>query len=348
MTRDQQHRAHGAHYHGLGGVAALLATLAIVGGCTWMPDAVNPVEWYKGAKGWVTGDKAETDAAAAKPMPGADKSFPKLSSVPQRPSAESRRQIAAERERMAQSLVADRDQARYTDEVLRQGAVDAASAPPAPARVTPPARVMPRRKVAAPAPPRPVVAPPPARRVARAPAPTPPKPARRSTPPKFPALSFGAPPADVVASLGGGRRSSALPVRPGAPAIASAQPVPGLGFGTGPLATVRFAVGSARLGAKARREVRRAYRAYRSRGGILRVVGHASSRTRDLDLVRHQMVNFNVSLDRANAVARELMRLGVRSTSISVDAASDSAPIFFEVMPAGEAGNRRAEIHLER
>ncbi|MHA1107776.1 MAG: OmpA family protein [Alphaproteobacteria bacterium] len=353
MTGNQQHRAHGAHYHGLGGVAALLATLVIVGACTWMPDAVNPVEWYKGAKGWVSGDETDKEAAA-KPMPGADKPFPKLSSVPQRPSAESRRRTAEERERMAQSLVADRDKARYTDEILRQGAIDATKPPPAPARVTPPAQVTPRQAIVAPAPPRRTVAPPPARKIARAPAPPPPMPAATATParrnaaPQFSALSFGAPPADVVASLGGGPRASAFPVRPGAPAIASAQPIPGAGFGAGSPVTIRFGVGSARLGPKGRREVRKVYRAYRSRGGMLRVVGHASSRTRDLDLVRHQMVNFNVSLDRANAVARELIRLGVKSTSISVDAASDSQPIFFEVMPAGEAGNRRAEIHLER
>ena len=43
----------------------------------------------------------------------------------------------------------------------------------------------------------------------------------------------------------------------------------------------------------------------------MRVIGHASSRTREMDWVRHKMVNLNVSLDRANAVASVLVRSGV-------------------------------------
>jgi hypothetical protein len=30
-----------------------------------------------------------------------------------------------------------------------------------------------------------------------------------------------------------------------------------------------------------------------------------------------------------------------------VDAISDAQPVYFEFMPTGEAGNRRAEIYLE-
>lgn len=353
MTGDRRRRANSAHFHGLGGIAALLVTLVLVGACTWMPDAVNPVEWYKGTKGWITGDKDKQAADAArkeaKPMPGADKPFPKLSTVPERPTAETRQRAAAERERVASGLIADRNQARYTDEVLGQGG--AASAPPAPAQVTPPAavtpRAVPRPPAIASAAPRRTPAPPVMR------APSPPQTARpaprRSATSQISSLSFGAPPADIAASLGGsGSPSSALPVRPGSPAIASLQRVQGPGLGTGQIATVYFATGSSRLNSKGRGEVRRAYQAHRERGGILRVVGHASSRTRDLDLVSHQMANFNVSLDRANAVVRELLRLGAKPEAIVIDAASDSRPVYFEVMPSGETGNRRAEIHLER
>ena len=59
------------------------------------------------------------------------------------------------------------------------------------------------------------------------------------------------------------------------------------------------------------------------------------------------MINFRVSVDRANAVARELIRLGSKKNQLSVDAVSDTAPLYYEVMPMGEAGNRRAEIYLE-
>ena len=60
--------------------------------------------------------------------------------------------------------------------------------------------------------------------------------------------------------------------------------------------------------------------------------------------VQHSMVNFEVSLSRANAVASELIRQGVPAGSVFVAAMSDSSPIFYEVMPAGEAGNQRVEV----
>ena len=59
------------------------------------------------------------------------------------------------------------------------------------------------------------------------------------------------------------------------------------------------------------------------------------------------MLNFNISVDRADAVARELIRLGAERDDLVVDAISDSKPMYFEFMPTGEAGNRRAEIYLE-
>ncbi|MDP6066209.1 MAG: OmpA family protein [Alphaproteobacteria bacterium] len=114
-----------------------------------------------------------------------------------------------------------------------------------------------------------------------------------------------------------------------------------------PLAVVNFATGSAHLTTASKAKLRQIVAAHRARGGGLRVVGHASHRTRNLPLHKHKMVNFRISVDRANAVARELMRLGVQTAALRVEAVSDSKPIYFEVMPAGEAKNRRAEIFLE-
>ena len=85
----------------------------------------------------------------------------------------------------------------------------------------------------------------------------------------------------------------------------------------------------------------------RERGGKLYVIGHSSSWTGDTNPVRHNMINFNLSLDRANTVARELLRLGLTTNEFSIGAVSDSRPLFFEVMPSGEAGNRRVEIFLD-
>jgi len=65
-----------------------------------------------------------------------------------------------------------------------------------------------------------------------------------------------------------------------------------------------------------------------------------------MPLARHILVNFNISFDRAQAVAGELMRLGVPASALVVEAVGDTQPLLAEVMPAGEAANRRVEIFL--
>ena len=84
----------------------------------------------------------------------------------------------------------------------------------------------------------------------------------------------------------------------------------------------------------------------RERGGSLFVVGHASSRTSDMDYVEHAMTNFQISTARANRVAGALKDAGVPESQLRVHAVSDTVPLYFEVMPSGEAGNRRVEIYL--
>lgn len=109
---------------------------------------------------------------------------------------------------------------------------------------------------------------------------------------------------------------------------------------------VYFADGSARLSAADRRKINGLAQEYRRNGGRVHVLGHASSRTRELTLARHKLVNLRISVDRSNAVTRELMRLGVRADDIVSESRSDADPVYFEVMPSGEAGNRRVEISL--
>ena len=65
-----------------------------------------------------------------------------------------------------------------------------------------------------------------------------------------------------------------------------------------------------------------------------------------MDPVQHHLVNLNISLNRAKAVARELIRQGVPQELVFVAALSDSRPLYHEVMPAGEAGNRRVEVYF--
>jgi flagellar motor protein MotB len=66
-----------------------------------------------------------------------------------------------------------------------------------------------------------------------------------------------------------------------------------------------------------------------------------------MDPSRHKSVNYRMSVDRAGAVARELTDLGVPSEMIVVTAMADEDPVYYEVMPSGEAGNRRAEIYID-
>ena len=66
-----------------------------------------------------------------------------------------------------------------------------------------------------------------------------------------------------------------------------------------------------------------------------------------MDPVRHKMINFKVSIERANVIARELVHMGFMKEQLLVDAVSDTAPLYYEFMPTGEAANRRAEIYLE-
>lgn len=102
------------------------------------------------------------------------------------------------------------------------------------------------------------------------------------------------------------------------------------------------------LSAKAKSEVRTAAQNFQSRGGqgFVRVVGHASSRTGNMPLERHLQFIFERSQERATAVARELIHDGVPAAKVLVEAVGDSQPVYYESMPKGEDGNRRAEIFM--
>ena len=131
----------------------------------------------------------------------------------------------------------------------------------------------------------------------------------------------------------------------GAEAFGASPAAPGGGIYQG--AVVKFDVGSSRIAPGYRAALQEVVAEQEARGGFIRVVGHASSRTRDLPIDRHMLINFRISLDRAEAVARELVRLGVSPAVIFIEAHSDTEPIYYESMPAGEAENRRAEIFIE-
>jgi outer membrane protein OmpA-like peptidoglycan-associated protein len=117
--------------------------------------------------------------------------------------------------------------------------------------------------------------------------------------------------------------------------------------GSRQVATIRFPDGSSNVSGAGRSALQEVVSEYKKRPGMIRVVGHASSRTRDLSISQHKLVNFDISLKRAQVVANRLARMGVKSEDILIEARGDSEPLYFEAMPRGEAENRRVEIFLE-
>ncbi|HEX9835569.1 MAG TPA: OmpA family protein [Alphaproteobacteria bacterium] len=255
--------------------------------------------------------------------------------------------------------------------------------PPAPIEAPPPAAAgaTPRPERAAVEPPQlqpgePPPSPPPPPRSAQAPA-APAQPVARPAAPvqsapaaRGPSQSVRAapmPPASVEPASGGPRRATPAPSElvwgPPPPDIdivrRGAEPVEELAAGLAALdepyatgtairvATVRFNSGSARLGANDERALQRVAALYRSRGGRVTIVGHASGEGRTAS-VRHEMANLAVSMDRAVAVARALERYGVPGDRIEITALSDNDPVAREMGPAGEAANRRADVFLRR
>ena len=116
-----------------------------------------------------------------------------------------------------------------------------------------------------------------------------------------------------------------------------------------PQAVVLFPGDGTAVTAAARAQIHAAVEAFRQRGGtgFIKVVGHSSSRTANMPVEKHLMSIFAKSQARANAVAREIIREGVPASHVLVEAVGDSQPVYFESMPQGEAGNRRAEIFLQ-
>lgn len=79
--------------------------MGLLAGCSSVPDAVNPVEWYKGASDLVTG-KERAEAAPPAPSKG--------------PAPEINKASADTRKDLTKGLPADRGNAKYADPVRRE------------------------------------------------------------------------------------------------------------------------------------------------------------------------------------------------------------------------------------
>ncbi|MFN4282682.1 MAG: OmpA family protein [Alphaproteobacteria bacterium] len=163
-------------------MAGLLWGWLAIGGlaaCSSVPDAVNPVEWYRGVAGVFEDDEQQQERAEARtareatPLPGANQPYPNLASVPERPVVTP----SAERGKIAQGLAADRENARYAESAPeRQPTIDPTppAAVPAPPQVARPP-VQPPEPMPMPPQPAPQSAalPPPAMQTRQTPAPIP-------------------------------------------------------------------------------------------------------------------------------------------------------------------------------
>lgn len=355
------------------GVLALAALT--LSGCSWTPDWANPVEWYRGTRDWVAGDDskvqdARAQDAARQKKQGSAGQTPNLASVPDRPKdIADTSQVGA----VQSGLVADRAQARYT--AISPGDNRPGSVPP-PVIASPPAPPS-RAGSAAAAVDMPVPPPPPALPSVMAPPAMPEmqQPAIvsdsgtetmrsafeaalnqsggvvRSAPASGGIRDINR--SNVVSSSG--RNAMPLPppprgtigLRPPPMSNAQVATVGGGSAGGSPAGMVLFDNNSSKLSAEDNKILENIVGMRGSRTGTVRVVGHASSRTRDVDPLNHRLVNFRLSLARANAVANALVGMGIPAKDIVVEAHADNEPLYHEFMPAGEAGNRRTEIYLD-
>ncbi|MGY8991548.1 MAG: OmpA family protein, partial [Rhodospirillales bacterium] len=134
---------------------------------------------------------------------------------------------------------------------------------------------------------------------------------------------------------------------PGYPSGAVMSRQPTMGQGMVKVASILFSNGSSRLSSRDQTILNDVAQIQRESGGRpLVIVGHASSRTRDMKPLKHRHVNLRLSQNRANIVARALRRLGVPGQSVQTQAVGDTQPVYYEVMSSGEAGNRRAEVYI--
>ncbi|HVW72572.1 MAG TPA: OmpA family protein [Rhizomicrobium sp.] len=170
---------------------------------------------------------------------------------------------------------------------------------------------------------------------------------------------MGEPAVAAVPAVSGrhGRRGAAADTAAAGDVVANLDAVPGspmgrvaaMNGGVPPTQIIYFPGDTTSLSKAALAKVRSAVEAFQANGGTgtVKVVGHASSRTANMPVEKHLEVIFQKSQARANAVAQALIRAGVPADKVQIEAVGDSQPIYYESMPKGEDGNRRAEIFVQ-
>lgn len=113
------------------------------------------------------------------------------------------------------------------------------------------------------------------------------------------------------------------------------------------LVKLYFAHGSSRVSSDARRTLEELAAWAGRTGGTIIVEGHASQRAEARDMTGRESINLKQSLNRAYAVSRELLRLGVSPDQVVTSGFGDSRPAMAETGRSAEAASRRVEIYTE-
>jgi flagellar motor protein MotB len=343
---------------------AVVLPIALVGGCTYLPEYVDPIDWIDSANEWVTGSMlgdeqiSETGTLVVGAIPGEEDPFPSLTKVPDdRPSIRTLKQ----REEIANELVADRSAARYDDV---PAATDPESTSPAMHPMSSPTDERPGRDIdggeAHGAEIRSGIS---LIEEAR-------ENEVRKTDGRYTKLpgslsqnEFAIPPPSVPdvppwssvedsfddmfrASGGAGSLTSVRgsTVFPGESMSVSTSEA---GLSRVHAGVIYFGHGSTTLSKEDKNIIREIAVAVIQSGGHVSVVGHASSRTKTNDVLKHNVVNYEMSLARAESVAAELILQDVSRNRVSVHAMADDQPDYSEATKLGEAANRRANVYVD-
>ena len=316
-------------------VVLLTFAAASLAGCSSYPDALNPFEWYRDITGASAKDDADKAARNAQNLASGDSApYPNVGTVPAEPDTA---MSTAEREKIAKTLAADRANALYSDEQVRQGN----PVPPLPGEAPPGIDAGPTSR--APSPPgapihaaaaEPRVSPPVTGAVP-APQESPlTTPTVRSEPQGEAPLAAPAAPAGTSAPRQKpkppppGQQESALSPRQEVATAAATGPAP-IMRGTRAAVTVTaaeidFTGDGQTLSARDGARLAEVAELFKRNGGSLRVIGHGGG--------AGDIASFDEALDRANAVAQALAKLGIPTSRITVQTAAAAGRAGAEVL----------------
>jgi outer membrane protein OmpA-like peptidoglycan-associated protein len=300
--------------------ALVVGMVCLLGGCSSVPDAVNPIAWYRDLSGASKDDKLDKNQPnQANLDAGGKQPYPNLADVPNPPDTAT---SAIDRDALQKNLIADRQNATYSDEQLR-------ATMPTPGLVSPP--------------------PPQSRAPASAPAAGSQAAAGEGTQdtaaaqesslrsPTIPSVPTGEPPQPAPPPPNitpAPKVASTEPAATPPPAAGERRATPG---SSAPAATIVFAVGSADLADSERDRLSQLAAMQHASGNAIRIIGHAESVTGTVGS-QQKLAQFKLALARAQSVGLALKSDGVPEPLIEVEAAPGRA---------GDADASHAEVYIE-